>query len=139
MMLKGHFQRLRPSHNAGKQINIPAKRHSIIGVGLGEATSCALRSSESSSSDRVRVIARADIDSEIKDTERQLSELEKLPDKEKRVEQLAFWIGAAMAFGAGIWFFLGPTKGKEYFAGYLLGEWQPRASMRYAGGCMAAG
>ena len=82
------------------------------------------------------VIARADFESEIKETESQLGELEKLPEKEKRVEQLAFWVGSAVAFGAGIWYILGPTKGKEYFAGYLLGEEHVDTTMQ---SCMHGG
>ena len=29
-------------------------------------------------------------------------------------------VGLAVAFGAGVWQILGPEKGAEYFAGYLL-------------------
>ncbi|CAG9460010.1 unnamed protein product [Pedinophyceae sp. YPF-701] len=36
------------------------------------------------------------------------------------IAELALWVGAAVAFGAGVWFFRGPTAGEEYFAGYLL-------------------
>ena len=35
-------------------------------------------------------------------------------------ESVAAWIGAAFAFGAGIWYFLGSEKAEEYFAGYVL-------------------
>ena len=30
------------------------------------------------------------------------------------------WIGIGLAFGAGVWVFMGPTAGGEYFAGYLI-------------------
>lgn len=33
---------------------------------------------------------------------------------------MAAWVGAAAAFGGGIWFTLGREKAEEYFAGYLL-------------------
>ena len=118
MMLKWHSNALlRPS--LCKHLFTPSIKHNLAGVGF-DARSCALRPSESPATRMV--IARADFESEIKETESQLGELEKLPEKEKRVEQLAFWVGSAVAFGAGIWYILGPTKGKEYFAGYLLGE-----------------
>lgn len=41
-------------------------------------------------------------------------------DKETKGEAVAAWVGAAFAFGAGIWYFLGPEKAEEYFAGYVL-------------------
>ncbi|KIZ06266.1 Inner membrane protein alx [Monoraphidium neglectum] len=43
-----------------------------------------------------------------------------LPRTEARLETLALWVGAAVAFGGGVWHFLGPEKGQEFFAGYLL-------------------
>ncbi|GBF87736.1 thylakoid membrane protein, chloroplastic [Raphidocelis subcapitata] len=43
-----------------------------------------------------------------------------LPRAEARLESLAAWVGAAVAFGAGVWHWLGPDKAQEYFAGYLL-------------------
>jgi tellurite resistance protein TerC len=30
------------------------------------------------------------------------------------------WIGIGLAFGVGVWLFMGPTAGGEYFAGYLI-------------------
>lgn len=33
---------------------------------------------------------------------------------------LASWVGGAIAFGLGIWYFMGQEKAEEYFAGYLL-------------------
>ncbi|KAG2489077.1 hypothetical protein HYH03_012513 [Edaphochlamys debaryana] len=44
----------------------------------------------------------------------------KLPKQESRYEALAAWVGAAVAFGGGIWYFQGAEKAQEYFAGYLL-------------------
>ncbi|CAD7701740.1 unnamed protein product [Ostreobium quekettii] len=41
-------------------------------------------------------------------------------DVEFRGESVAAWVGAAFAFGAGVWYFLGSEKAEEYFAGYLL-------------------
>lgn len=35
-------------------------------------------------------------------------------------EALAAWVGAAVAFGAGIWYVQGAEKAQEFFAGYLL-------------------
>lgn len=46
--------------------------------------------------------------------------IESLPEKEARLETLAFWVAAAVAFGAGVWYVQGPEKAQEYFAGYLL-------------------
>lgn len=43
-----------------------------------------------------------------------------LPKTEARYEALAAWVGAAVAFGAGIWYVQGAEKAQEYFAGYLL-------------------
>jgi hypothetical protein len=43
-----------------------------------------------------------------------------LPRAEARLEQLALWVGAAAAFGAGVWHLGGAEKGQEFFAGYLL-------------------
>lgn len=47
-----------------------------------------------------------------------------LQQKEEAIEfsgeGVAFWVGAAVAFGAGIWYTLGGSKAEEYFAGYLL-------------------
>ena len=63
-----------------------------------------------------------EIDSSIKEQEEELRKLEVLPVKDTRYETLAFWVGSAMAFGAGIWFVQGPVKAQEYFAGYLLGK-----------------
>lgn len=39
---------------------------------------------------------------------------------EKAFERAALYVAAAVAFGIGVWFFLGATAGSEYFAGYLL-------------------
>ncbi|KAG2438021.1 hypothetical protein HXX76_005635 [Chlamydomonas incerta] len=43
-----------------------------------------------------------------------------LPRTEQRYEALAAWVGAAVAFGCGIWYVQGAEKAQEYFAGYLL-------------------
>ncbi|PNH08946.1 hypothetical protein TSOC_004468 [Tetrabaena socialis] len=43
-----------------------------------------------------------------------------LPRAEARYEALAAWVGAAVAFGAGVWYVQGAEKAQEYFAGYLL-------------------
>ncbi|KAF8063006.1 hypothetical protein HT031_003845 [Scenedesmus sp. PABB004] len=43
-----------------------------------------------------------------------------LPTREARFEWLAFWVGAAVAFGAGVWYVEGAEKAQEFFAGYLL-------------------
>uniref|UniRef100_C6E287 Integral membrane protein TerC n=1 Tax=Geobacter sp. (strain M21) TaxID=443144 RepID=C6E287_GEOSM len=32
------------------------------------------------------------------------------------------WVGLAMAFNAGIWYFMGPAKALEFFTGYLIEE-----------------
>eukprot|EP00887_Chlorella_sp_A99_P008179 scaffold12.g8179.t1 len=42
------------------------------------------------------------------------------PMVEERAESAALSVGAAVAFGAGVWAVLGHQKGEEYFAGYLL-------------------
>lgn len=39
---------------------------------------------------------------------------------EVRGELIFLFVGAAIAFGAGIWYFLGEEKGAEFFAGYIL-------------------
>jgi len=52
--------------------------------------------------------------------EGQLRALEALPVQEARIETLAAWVGAAVAFGVGILYVQGPEKAQEYFAGYLL-------------------
>lgn len=41
-------------------------------------------------------------------------------EAEERAELVAVLVGAALAFGAGIWVTLGQVKAFEYFAGYLL-------------------
>ncbi|KAI8471645.1 MAG: integral membrane protein TerC family-domain-containing protein [Monoraphidium minutum] len=43
-----------------------------------------------------------------------------LPRTETRLEALALWVGAAVAFGAGVWYVQGAEKAQEFFAGYLL-------------------
>jgi hypothetical protein len=40
-----------------------------------------------------------------------------LPRAEARLETLALWVGAAAAFGGGIWHFQGAEKAQEFFAG----------------------
>jgi len=40
-----------------------------------------------------------------------------LPRAETRLEALALWVGAAVAFGGGIWYTQGAEKAQEYFAG----------------------
>lgn len=55
-----------------------------------------------------------------REQERELVALEALPVQETKIETLALWVGAAVAFGAGIWYTEGATKAEEYFAGYLL-------------------
>ncbi len=52
--------------------------------------------------------------------ERELKSISTLPATEQRYEALAAWVGAAMAFGGGIWYMEGSQKAQEYFAGYLL-------------------
>ena len=42
------------------------------------------------------------------------------PEAERDAEQAALAVAAATVFGAGVWAVLGPAKGEEYFAGYLL-------------------
>lgn len=42
------------------------------------------------------------------------------PLVEQRGEGAAATVIAALVFGAGVWTFMGPEKGAEYFAGYLL-------------------
>ncbi|KAL4438500.1 hypothetical protein ABPG77_000148 [Micractinium sp. CCAP 211/92] len=42
------------------------------------------------------------------------------PLVEQRGESAAATVIAALIFGAGVWGFMGPEKGAEYFAGYLL-------------------
>lgn len=42
------------------------------------------------------------------------------PLVEQRGESAASTVIAALIFGAGVWGFMGPDKGAEYFAGYLL-------------------
>jgi hypothetical protein len=61
----------------------------------------------------------------MKEAERELEGLEKLPAQENKYTNLAIWVGLAVAFGAGIWYFEGGVKAQEFFAGYLLGEWTP--------------
>lgn len=65
-----------------------------------------------------------DISSGSIDDEAMISELERVEVKEPKIESSAELAAAtvigAVAFGAGIWAFLGPQKGEEYFAGYLL-------------------
>lgn len=39
---------------------------------------------------------------------------------ERALETAAAYVGAAVLFGIGVWFFLGATAGQEFFAGYLL-------------------
>ncbi|KAJ9514657.1 hypothetical protein QJQ45_028365, partial [Haematococcus lacustris] len=52
--------------------------------------------------------------------EQELVTLSQLPAKEAGYEGIAGWVAAAMAFGVGVWYFQGPEKGQEFFAGYLL-------------------
>lgn len=52
--------------------------------------------------------------------EQELVTLSQLPAKEAGYEGIAGWVAAAMAFGAGVWYFQGSEKGQEFFAGYLL-------------------
>jgi hypothetical protein len=42
---------------------------------------------------------------------------EALPRSEARLEALALWVGAAVAFGGGIWYTEGAAKAQEFFAG----------------------
>lgn len=39
---------------------------------------------------------------------------------ERALETAAAYVGAAVLFGIGVWFFMGATAGQEFFAGYLL-------------------
>lgn len=50
----------------------------------------------------------------------ELATLEVLANEEKRYESLIALVGAAIAFGGGIWYTQGAIKAQEYFAGYLL-------------------
>jgi predicted tellurium resistance membrane protein TerC len=43
-----------------------------------------------------------------------------LPRAEARLERLALWVAAAVAFGGGVWYARGAEKAQEFFAGYLL-------------------
>ena len=43
-----------------------------------------------------------------------------LPRAEARLETLALWVGAAVAFGGGVWYAEGAEKAQEFFAGYIL-------------------
>jgi TerC family integral membrane protein len=45
---------------------------------------------------------------------------ETLPKQDSGLSGIALWVGAAVAFGGGVYATLGPTKAEEYFAGYLL-------------------
>ena len=45
---------------------------------------------------------------------------QKTSESEERGELVAAFVGAAVAFGLGIWATLGPEKAAQYFAGYLL-------------------
>lgn len=56
-------------------------------------------SSSSSAAEVQQHAGKASMDEQ----ERQLRAIEALPEREARLEGLAFWIGSAMAFGAGIW------------------------------------
>lgn len=50
-----------------------------------------------------------------------ITELEVIePEVERDAEQALLSVGAAVLFGAGVWAVLGPSKGEQYFAGYLL-------------------
>ena len=50
-----------------------------------------------------------------------ITELEVIePEVERDAEQALLSVGAAALFGAGVWGVLGPSKGEEFFAGYLL-------------------
>jgi hypothetical protein len=40
-----------------------------------------------------------------------------LPRAEARLEALALWVGAAVAFGGGVWYIQGAEKAQEFFAG----------------------
>jgi hypothetical protein len=42
------------------------------------------------------------------------------PAIEARGDLVFALVGSALAFGAGVWAFLGPDKAEEYYAGYLL-------------------
>lgn len=52
--------------------------------------------------------------------EEKIRQLRSLPGQEARFETLAVLVAAAVAFGALVWYQLGPEKGQEYFAGYIL-------------------
>lgn len=65
------------------------------------------------------------------------------PLVEQRGESAAATVIAALIFGAGVWGFMGPEKGAEYFAGYLLeqslsGEAAPACPPGCSRGCAAA-
>jgi TerC family integral membrane protein len=45
---------------------------------------------------------------------------ETLPKQDSGLGGIALWLGAAVAFGVGVYATMGSDKGEEYFAGYLL-------------------
>ncbi|GMH40660.1 hypothetical protein BSKO_08564 [Bryopsis sp. KO-2023] len=49
-----------------------------------------------------------------------LEEVAREEEIEFQGESVAAWIGAALAFGGGVWYTMGQEKAIEYFAGYLL-------------------
>jgi TerC family integral membrane protein len=68
---------------------------------------------------RARRLQVAEKDQQV-EAEKELQEVDKVIERETRGEQLAALVGAAVAFGAGVWYVQGPEKAQEYFAGYLL-------------------
>jgi len=70
----------------------------------------------SDSMDQLELIAKKSQDEDLE----AIIEIEKDEEVEFRGEVAAAWVGAALAFGTGIAYFLGPEKAEEYFAGYML-------------------
>jgi len=78
-------------------------------------------SSSSSSSSGARKATHGGRDASLLSMEEQERELRlvtsDLPRAEARLEMLALWVGAAVAFGGGIWYIQGAEKAQEFFAG----------------------
>lgn len=94
-------------HKLGSQLRASVRTHPVARISLRQTLNRAERR------DTVRVMA--------KKTETKLAEV---ADKEAKnaamLKQLVAYVGAAVAFGGGIWFTMGADSGQEFFAGYLL-------------------
>lgn len=102
---------------------LPGPRPSVTRQGQGAAGSSideAVTESSSSSNGTGTGSSRPELTSSSDVPVEQLQRLDALPMKEARYELLAAWVAAAVAFGAGIWYFQGSEKSAEFFAGYLL-------------------